>query len=59
MTPQHKSFYEALGKRIAQLRKAQGLTQTQVGDVLGISQKTLAHYEGGKLRMPMALLNYR
>lgn len=56
VTPQDKPFYTALGKRIAELRKAQGLTQTQVGEILGISQKTLAHYEGGKLRMPVALL---
>lgn len=56
VTPQDKPFYEALGKRIALLRKAQGLTQTQVAEVLGISQKTQAHYEGGKLRIPVALL---
>jgi transcriptional regulator with XRE-family HTH domain len=56
LTPQDKPFYEALGKRIAQFRKAQNLTQTQVAETLGMSQKTVAHYEGGKLRVPVALL---
>lgn len=56
LTPQDKPFYEALGKRIAQYRKAQNLTQTQVAEATGISQKTMAHYEGGKLRVPVALL---
>ena len=53
---QDKSFYIAMGKRIAQLRKAQNMTQTQLADVLGVAQQTMAHYEGGRLRMPVALL---
>ena len=49
-------FFEALGGRIAQARKDQGLTQQQVADRLGIAQQTLAHYEGGRLRLPASLL---
>lgn len=57
MTSQDNSFYIAMGKRIAQLRKAQNMTQTQLADALGIAQQTMAHYEGGKLRIPVALLS--
>lgn len=53
---QDKSFYIAMGKRVAQLRKTQNMTQTQLADVLGVAQQTMAHYEGGRLRMPVALL---
>lgn len=50
MTPEDMQLYKELGQRIAQARKALGLTQTQVAEQLGISQQTLAHYEVGQLR---------
>lgn len=56
VTPQDKRFYEALGRRIAAQRKAQGLTQAQLAERLGISQQTLAHYEVGRLRVAVAML---
>lgn len=56
VAPEGKSFYRALGQRIAQFRKAQGLTQTQLAEQLGISQQTLAHYEVGRLRVAVAML---
>jgi transcriptional regulator with XRE-family HTH domain len=56
VTPQDKSFYKALGQRIAEARKAQGLTQVELANRLGISQQTLAHYEGGVLRIAIATL---
>lgn len=57
MMSQDNTFYIAMGKRIAQFRKAQNMTQTQLADALGIAQQTMAHYEGGKLRIPVALLS--
>lgn len=51
-----KRFYVQLGQRIAQRRKAQGITQVELGERLGIAQQTLAHYEGGKLRVAIAML---
>ena len=51
-----KLFYQALGQRIAQFRKARGLTQQQLAEILGIAQQTVAHYEGGRLRIAVALL---
>lgn len=46
-----RAFYVALGQRIATLRKAQGLTQVQLAEHLGVAQQTLAHYEAGRLRV--------
>ena len=51
-----KTFYVALGQRIAERRKALGLTQQQLADSIGIAQQTLAHYEVGRLRVAAALL---
>jgi transcriptional regulator with XRE-family HTH domain len=51
-----KKFYAALGQRIAERRKALGLTQQQLADSLGIAQQTLAHYEVGRLRVAAAML---
>lgn len=56
MAPNDKVFYQKLGKRIAEFRKAQGLTQQQLAEILGISQQTMAHYEVGRLRIAVALL---
>jgi len=51
-----KAFYRALGQRVAQKRKAMGLTQVELAKALGVAQQTMAHYEGGSLRIPVALL---
>jgi len=49
-------FFKALGARIAQARKAQGLTQQQIAEHLGIVQQTYAHYEMGHVRFPASML---
>ena len=51
-----KAFYQQLGQRIAERRKALGMNQTQLADRLGISQQTMANYEIGKLRVAIAML---
>mgnify|MGYP001171946715 CR=1 FL=1 len=56
MSPEDKLFYKDLGQRIAAARKAQGLTQVQLAETLGIAQQTMAHYEGGSLRISVSLL---
>ncbi|MGF1526860.1 MAG: helix-turn-helix domain-containing protein [Candidatus Competibacterales bacterium] len=56
MTPNEKVFYQALGQRIASLRKEQGITQVQLAKTLGIAQQTLAHYEVGRLRIAASTL---
>src|SRR5688572_2973292 len=56
MAPNEQQFLKALGARIAQLRKEQGLSQQALADALGLAQQTIAHYEGGRIRMPISLL---
>ena len=56
MTTDDHQFFVELGKRIALLRKEQGLTQQTLADTLGVAQQTLAHYEVGRLCMPVSLL---
>lgn len=56
MTTDEEQFIKSLGTRIAALRKEQGLSQQALADQLDIAQQTLAHYEVGRLRMPVSLL---
>lgn len=56
MAATDKAFYKALGQRVAQRRKAMDLTQVELAKALGIAQQTMAHYEGGSLRIPAAQL---
>lgn len=56
MNIKDEEFFKAMGARIAQGRKQQGLTQTQLAEQLGIAQQTLAHYEVGRLRLPASML---
>jgi transcriptional regulator with XRE-family HTH domain len=56
MTPDDKQFFKDLGRRVAQLRQQAGMSQQTVADQIGIAQQTLAHYEVGRLRMPVSLL---
>ena len=56
MTPEDEMFYAELGQRMAQARKAQGITQVQLAQTLGISQQTIAHYEGGRLRLVASII---
>lgn len=56
MAPTETAFYAQLGRRIAERRKALGITQVQLAETLGIAQQTMAHYEAGKVRFAAALL---
>ncbi|MEH2922906.1 helix-turn-helix domain-containing protein [Samsonia erythrinae] len=56
MNTKDETFFKELGTRIALARKAQQLTQQQLAEQLGIAQQTMAHYEGGRLKVSAALL---
>lgn len=56
MSTKDERFFKDLGARIAQLRKDQDMTQTQLAERLGIAQQTLAHYEVGRLRVAASML---
>ncbi len=51
-----RAFFEQLGARIAELRKAQGITQVQLAEWLGVSQQTVNAYEVGRRRMAISAL---
>jgi transcriptional regulator with XRE-family HTH domain len=40
------SINNNFGKRLADLRKQKGLTQTQLGEKVGVSCRVIAYYEG-------------
>jgi transcriptional regulator with XRE-family HTH domain len=56
MAPTDRQFAKELGRRLAQLRQEAGLTQQAMAAELGIAQQTLAHYEVGRLRLPVVLV---
>lgn len=56
MAPAETKFYLQLGQRIAERRRALGITQVELAETLGIAQQTMAHYEAGKVRFAAALL---
>ena len=43
-------------RRIRELREDADLTQTEIGKVLGIGQRTYAYYENGGRTIPIELL---
>jgi transcriptional regulator with XRE-family HTH domain len=56
MTPDESAFFRLLGTRIAQQRKAQDLTQTQLGERVGVTQQQIASFEIGRRRIPVSTL---
>jgi len=56
MKTSETDFFNALGKRIAVLRKQQGYTQLQLADLLKLKQYVIASYETGRRRPSAALI---
>lgn len=52
----NKSSIPDFGKRIIELRKARGLTQTELGNKIGVSKRVIAYYEGETQYPPTHLL---
>ncbi|MGM0601245.1 MAG: helix-turn-helix domain-containing protein [Candidatus Rifleibacteriota bacterium] len=44
------------GKRLTRLRKAKGLTQTELGKKAGVTQRVIAYYEADDSQPPGAIL---
>jgi transcriptional regulator with XRE-family HTH domain len=51
-----RAFFAQLGARVAELRKAQNITQVQLAETLGVSQQTVNAYEMGHRRIPVSSL---
>jgi len=56
MAPDEKAFCKAMGARIAEFRNSHGMTQMQLAELIDTSQQTLAHYEVGRRRVPVAIV---
>ena len=56
MTPDETVFFRQLGIRIAEHRKAQALTQAQLGELVGVTQQQIASFEIGRRRIPVSTL---
>ena len=53
---EERDFFVQLGARMAELRKAQGITQVQMAKTLGMSQQTVNSYEVARRRIPASSL---
>jgi len=47
---------EGFGERLAAFRQSRAMTQTQLGDAVGVSQRVIAYYETNGAQPPGALL---
>ena len=56
MSQDEKTYFKALGERVAQRRQELGLTQVRIAEALGVAQQTYASYEVGRRRIPVSLL---
>jgi transcriptional regulator with XRE-family HTH domain len=56
ISKEDRAFFTDLGARIANLRKAQSITQVQLAEALGVSQQTMNAYEMGHRRVPVSAL---
>jgi transcriptional regulator with XRE-family HTH domain len=51
-----RAYFKALGSRIARFRRAQDITQSELADILDVSQQTVFAYEAGERRVSLSLL---
>ncbi len=56
MNSSENGFFQDLGKRVATARKEQGLTQSELAELLGVTQPVIASYETGRRKIPAVLL---
>ncbi len=56
MSPEETTFFKSLGSRIALLRKERELTQTQLGEMIGVSQQQVVSFEKGRRKVPVSAL---
>lgn len=52
-----RSVNSVFGKRLAQLRKAKGFTQEELGGKIGVSKRVIAYYEGETHNPPATKLD--
>lgn len=52
MMNKNRKFFEDLGERIVSRRKELGMTQTELGDLIGVTQQVIASYETARRQIP-------
>lgn len=53
-----ENFLKDLGRRLKSLRKAKGLKQTDMAELLGITDRSYQRYEYGRVNIPATTLNF-
>ena len=56
MATKDQKYFKELGARLREARKARDMTQVALAKELGVAQQTLAHYEVGRVHIPLATL---
>ncbi len=56
ISAEERTFFIALGERIATMRREHGVTQVQLAEALGVSQQTMQSYEVGRRRIPVSAM---
>jgi transcriptional regulator with XRE-family HTH domain len=51
-----RAFFIELGQRVAQRRREQGITQTQLAEFLGVSQQAMNSFQKGRRGVPVSSL---
>ncbi len=55
-TPRAPVENAEVGERLKQIRKRLGVSQGELGEKLGLSQRAISEYEGGRNRLPVRTL---
>jgi transcriptional regulator with XRE-family HTH domain len=55
-SPESRAYFQALGGRIALLRKSQGYTQAELARAIGVSQQAIFSYELAERRVSVFVL---
>jgi transcriptional regulator with XRE-family HTH domain len=51
-----RAFFKRLGKRIARMRQEKGMSQVQLGQIVGVSEEQVAEVEAGIRRPPLSVM---
>lgn len=55
-SPESRAYFQALGARVASLRKSLGLTQAELARTIGVSQQAVFAYELGDRRVSVLIV---
>lgn len=50
------AFFKRLGQRIARIRQEKGMSQAQLGQIVGVSEEQVAEVEAGIRRPPLSVM---